>query len=172
MSAGLSRVVLKVPGHALEVGSAGCGRGHRRRVLGCGGRGSWERPGKSRGSSGGVAGPGGDVAWLGRGGRGAALRPGWKRRALGSPWPLRFQSERRPPRGPGPPGPCGLRHCGCRCCCSVGSAPRCLRQVGATQKAPPPHSPGFGGCRIRAWVPPGAYTRRRVGVFGGSRSAG
>lgn len=61
----------------LEVGSAGCGRGPRCRVLGwkggcwagAGDRGSREHPGKSRGQGGGGARAG--LGW-------AALRPGWE----------------------------------------------------------------------------------------------
>lgn len=71
MRMGLSkRMVLEVPGLALEVGSAGCGPGHGGRVLGCGGPGSREHPGKSRRPCGGVSGPVG----AGRG-KGGARRP-------------------------------------------------------------------------------------------------
>lgn len=147
------------PWPGLEVGSAGCGRGHRGRVLGCPDRSSRERRGKSlaQGGGGTRAGRGGSAARLGRGGRCAALR---------SPWPPRYGSERRRhPRGPGPPGPCGLRRCGCCRCCSVASAPLRPRQVSA---APDPRLPG---CRVHAWVPPGACTRPAQGRGVGGRSA-
>lgn len=87
MSASLSRkIVLEVPGHALEVGSVGCGRGHRGRVLGC----FPGTPGKVPRSGGGGAGAVGavPVRW-GRGGAVPLCGQAGKRRALRSPWPLR-----------------------------------------------------------------------------------
>lgn len=82
--------------------------------------------------------------------RGGAERSGseagWEERP---PWPLRCWSEWRPPRRPGPPGPCGSRRCGCRRCCSVASVLRRPSKVSAAQD----RLPVSPRCRVHAWVP-------------------